>query len=65
MVEDREVWACANLLFRQHGDEARRIATERAEALLAEGALEGYRTFLRIVERIEALETLAPLGRIH
>lgn len=65
MIEDREIWGCANQLMRQHGAEAWFVAAQRADALLAEGALEGHRTFVRILDRIKQLEALTPETVIH
>jgi hypothetical protein len=41
MIEDREIWACAQQLLRQHGPDAWFIASQRADALLAQGEIEG------------------------
>ena len=65
VIEDREIWACANLLMKQHGDRAWFVVAQRADALLAQGDIEGQRTFLRILGRITALERLAPEGSLH
>jgi hypothetical protein len=45
MIEDREIWACANLLLRQHGAKAAGIAEARAAALGSEGVPGGQRVF--------------------
>ena len=65
MIEDREIWACANQLMRQHGADAWFVASQRADALLAEGQIEGHRTFLRILARIRELEQMTPDGAVH
>ena len=65
MIDDREIWACANLLVRQHGDNAWFVVARRADELLAQGEMDGHRTFLRILARIEALESSNPGGRLH
>lgn len=65
MIEEREIWACANQLIRQHGTDAWFVAAQRADTLLAEGKIEGHRTFLRILERIKALEATAPPPLLH
>ena len=31
MIDDREIWACANLLVRQHGENAWFVAARRAD----------------------------------
>jgi hypothetical protein len=65
MIDDREIWACANLLLREHGDDAWFVAAQRADELLAQGEMDGHRTFLRILARIKALETTIPVGQLH
>lgn len=65
MIEDREIWACANLVMRQYGSDAWFHAARRADELLAEGELEGQRTWLRILSRIEELEDIPPSGALH
>jgi hypothetical protein len=65
MIADIELWACAKQLMEHHGAHALTIATRRADALLADGKLEGHRTFVLIVDRIRQLECLAPSGNLH
>ena len=65
MIDDRELWACANLLLRQHGAEAAGIAEARAETLGAGGAPDGQRAFRRIASHIRTLGVFAPVGRPH
>jgi hypothetical protein len=47
MIEDREIWACAQLLSDQQGE------------------MEGHRTFVRILDRIEELEAVSPGNAVH
>jgi len=49
----------------RHGNDASRVASERAETLLAEVAIEGRATFLRILDRIRQLKTTQPTGGVH
>jgi hypothetical protein len=65
MVDDREIWACANHFLRQHGGDAWLVVSQRADELLAEGEMEGHRTFLRILNRIRQLEQSGPVGALH
>jgi len=65
MIEDREIWACANLLVQQHGENAWFVAARRADELLAQGEMEGHRTFRRILARIKELEAVKPDGPLH
>lgn len=41
VIEDREIWACANMLPKQHGEHAWFVASQRADALLAKGDMAG------------------------
>ena len=65
MIEDREIWACANLLLREHGASAVKAAEARAEELGAEGAPEGERTFRLIADRIRTLAAEQAEGAVH
>lgn len=65
MIDDREVWACANLLMKQHGPEAWFVAAQRADELLEQGEIAGHRTFLRILDRIKKLEAMEPPAVSH
>mgnify|MGYP003393582743 CR=1 len=65
MIDDREIWACANQLLKQHGRDASAVASRRADELLAIGEVEGHRTFMQILDRIRQLETTTPTGRAH
>lgn len=56
MIEDWEIWACANLLLRQYGADAASFAARRAESLHELGEVEGSRTFRLIADRIAQLE---------
>ena len=65
MIDDREIWACANLLLQQHGENAWFVVSRRADELLAQGEVEGHRTFWRILARIKELEASNPGGQLH
>ncbi len=67
MISDWELWACANLIIKQHGDQAELQAGIRADALLDKGDLEGQRVWLRILDRIRELRRLEPAEaeRVH
>jgi hypothetical protein len=55
MIENRELWACANLLVQQHGDDARAHAAMRIAALSGNGDHKGVATWQAIATRIEQL----------
>jgi hypothetical protein len=52
MIEDREIWACANQLMKQHGVDAWFVASQRADELFAQGEPDGHRTFVGLLNRI-------------
>jgi len=65
VINDRELWACADLLLRRHGEKARFAVGQRADELLAQGEMEGHRTFMRILDCIYILEIETPSGWVH
>lgn len=56
MGADTDIWRAANLLIKQHGENAALEAAMRADALLAEGQIDGQRVFLRIIDAIKWLQ---------
>lgn len=58
MTPERHVWACANTLIEQHGDSAWFHASQRADELLAANDMAGYRMFLDIIVKIDALQKM-------
>ena len=60
MIDEREIWACAAHVMRQYGEAAAFHAAQRADELIAASDIEGQRTWMRILARIEALERLEP-----
>jgi hypothetical protein len=60
MIDDREIWACAQHILQRFGEAAGFHAAQRADALLGEGDLDGHRTWLRILRRINDLESTQP-----
>lgn len=57
---ERHIWACANTLLQQYGNDASFHAATRVDELLVAGDQEGHRTFLAILDRIKQLEALKP-----
>lgn len=64
-IEDREIWACANQLMRQHGSRAWLHASVRAGELLIARDIKGHGVWLRILRRIEELERTRPTGLVQ
>lgn len=52
MPSDRDIWASANQMLRQHGENAALEAGMRADAALANGDIDGERTWLRVIKAI-------------
>lgn len=40
-IDDIDVWRAANILVKQHGENAALVAAQRADEMLAEGDIEG------------------------
>jgi hypothetical protein len=64
MIPEWEIWACANHFIKKHGVDAAVFAAMRADELLADGDLQGSRTFQRIAQKINAL-LQEPAGPLH
>jgi hypothetical protein len=60
MVLDIDIWRSAQLLVREHGEDAPVQAATRADAMLERGDLDGYATWRRVVRAVEELRVTAP-----
>ena len=65
MTPEQQICACANTLIEQHGNEAWYHAAIRADALLAEGNLDGHAMYKAILARIADLLGMEPVGSVH
>lgn len=65
MTPERHIWACANTLITQHGEDAWFHASLRADALAEEGDLDGYNMFKAILARIDELQRMEPIGSVQ
>jgi hypothetical protein len=65
MTPERHIWACANTLMKQYGDDAWFHASVRADKLLAANDLDGHKMFKAILVRIEELQRMAPAGSVQ
>ena len=65
MTHNRHIWACANTLMQQHGNDTWFHASQRADALLEAGDLDGHAMFKAVLARIEAWEQMAPEGTVQ
>lgn len=60
VVGDLDIWRSANLLVKQHGDDAWFHASQEADARLEAGDVAGQRVWLRIRKAIEDLQREQP-----
>ncbi len=65
MTPERHIWACANTIITQHGEDAWFQASMRADALFEAGDLDGHNMFKAILLRIEELQRLVPIGSVQ
>ena len=60
MTEEIDIYRSANLLIKQHGDQAAIFAAQQADACLDRGDLDGKVVWLAVIEAIEELQNTAP-----
>ncbi len=60
MIPDLDIYRSANLLVKQHGEDAPIEAAKRADAMLEKGDLDGYAVWKRILRAVEELQGAAP-----
>ncbi len=60
MIPDLDIYRSANLLVKQHGDDAPIHAAMRADAMLEAGDLDGYAVWKRILRAVEELQGTVP-----
>ncbi len=56
MIADMDIWRAANLLVKQHGDDAAIVAAQRADELLASGDMDGEIVWMRILAAVKELQ---------
>ena len=64
MTLDIDIWRAANLIMKQHGENAEILAAQRADLMLERGDPEGRVVWLRIRRAIAELQ-VAPSGPAH
>lgn len=65
MTSDLDVYRTAQVLVREHGENAATEAAMRADRLLARGDMQGRAVWLRVVKAAEALLRQTPDGPVH
>ncbi len=66
-MKDLDIYRSANLLVKQHGEDAPIHAAMRADAMLDKGDLDGYAVWKRILAAVKELLRKQPVGgdRVH
>ena len=64
MISDLDIWRAANLLIRQHGEDAELEAAKRADLMLERGDLDGQSLWRRVRRAIVELQA-PPVGPLH
>ncbi len=60
MTSDLDIYRSANVLIREHGEDAALEAAMRADAMLEKGDLEGQAVWKRIVRAVEEIRRTEP-----
>ena len=60
MTSDLDIYRSANLLVKQHGEDAPIEAAMRADAMLEASNMGGYEVWRRILRAVEELQKTAP-----
>ena len=55
-TDDIDVWRAANILLKQHGENAALTAAQRADELLAQGDIEGQIVWKQITAAVSELQ---------
>ncbi len=67
MISDLDIYRSAQVLVKQHGEDAPIEAAMRADAVLEAGDLDGYAVWKRILRAVEELQGVEPAPglRVH
>ena len=60
MIPDIDIWRSANLMIREHSENAALEAALRADAMLERGDMDGRAVWKRILRAVEELQRKAP-----
>ena len=60
MPSEIDIYRTANLLVKQHGEDAPIHAAMRADAMLEKGDLDGYAAWRRMLRAVEELQEVEP-----
>jgi hypothetical protein len=62
---DRDIWLTANLIIKQHGDDAEIQAAMRVDDMSSRGDFLGRAVWRRILKAVRELKVPAPTGSLH
>ncbi len=65
MIPNLDIYRSANLLVKQHGQDAPIHVAMRADAMLEKGDLKGYAVWKRILRAVAELQRAEPGARVH
>ncbi len=65
MIPDLDIFRSANILVKQHGEDAPIHAAIRADAMLEKGDLDGLAVWKRVLQAVEELQRVEPGARLH
>ncbi len=60
MTSDLDIYRSANVLIRQHGEDAALEAALCADAMLEKGSLDGQRTWKRVLAAVKEIQRQVP-----
>ncbi len=60
LIPDLDIYRSANILVKQHGEDAPIQAAMRADAMLEKGDLEGCAVWKRVLRAVEELQGTGP-----
>ncbi len=56
MTTDLDIYRTANVLIREHGEDATLEAAQRADAMLEKGSVDGQRVWKRVLKAIKKIQ---------
>jgi len=57
---DLDIYRTANVLIREHGEDADLVPAERADAMLEKGAIDGQRVWKRVLAAVKEIQREEP-----
>ncbi len=64
MIPDLDIYRSAQVLVKQHGQDAPIHAAMRADAMLEKGDLDGYAVWKRVLRAVEELQRVEPAAGV-